>query len=147
MPKLQLRLQPSKSFFIIMLFILSGALVSIFCSDLPYYIQLLLAAAALVYGGRLIWGTVLLREKRAVVLLTCQDDNTWLLTERSGREYSADLCGDSTRFPGLNILRFKQSSQEGCLGKRRDTVVFYDSVDPDCYRRLQMRLGSLYAIS
>lgn len=137
MLNLELRLRPSKAFFLIMLFILSGALVSIFCSSLPYYIQLPLGAAAFAYGCRLFQGPVLLRKPDALVALACRADNTWLLRERAGREYPARLCGESSRLGWVSILRFQGE-------KKRSAVVFYDAVDPVCYRRLLMRLK--YAI-
>ena len=138
MSPLDLQLKPSKAFFIIMLFILSGALASIFCCFLPYYIQLLLGVVTLAYGARLIWGQVLLRDPRALVALTCRADNTWLLQERSGELYPALLRGESTRLGAVSILCFQGA-------KKRSAVVFYDAVDPVCYRRLLMRLK--YAIN
>lgn len=145
MPALQLQLKPSKLFFIIMFVIVGGAFVSIFCSYLPYYIQFLLAALVLIYGGHLITGTVLLKKQSAIMVLTAQADQYWVLKERSGKEYPAFLCGDSTRFPGVSILRFKLARpQEGVIGffkKRCNVLVFYDSINSICYRRLQMKLG------
>ncbi len=133
---LELQLKPSKAFFITLLFILFGAFVSIFCSFFPYYIQLLLGVVTLLYGGRLIWGQVFLRAPGALVRLTCRADHTWLLQDRSGATYSALLSGESTRLGPVSILRFKGE-------KKRSAVVFYDAVDPDCYRRLLMRLGTI----
>src|SRR5690348_5835615 len=138
MPSLELQLRPSKAFFILILFILSGALVSIFSSFLPYYIQLPLGVVTLVYGLRLLWGQVLLKAPGALVALTCRADNTWLLQERSGATCSALLRGESTRWGGVCILCFQGA-------KKRSAVVFYDAVDPAAYRQLLMRLK--YAIN
>lgn len=129
-----------------MLFILLGALASIFCSFLPYYIQLLLGMVALIYGGRLIWGEVLLRAESAIVTLTCRDDNTWQLIERSGKEYPAFLCGDSTKLGFVSILRFKDAPRGFAPSrfkrKKRSSMIFRDAVGSEVYRRLLMRLGT-----
>jgi len=135
MPALELHLRPSKAFFAIMLFILLGALVSISCSLLPYYVRFLLGMGTLLYGSRLFL-SVGLRAPDSLLLLRCREDGTWLLRERSGAEYSAVLCGDSVRWACVCILRFQST-------KKRSAVVFYDAVAASDYRRLLMKLGTL----
>lgn len=133
MPPLELQLKPSKTFSLLLLFVLSGAFISIFCSFLPYYIQLPLGGLTLVYGAHLIWEQVYLQGPRVLVALTYRSDQTWLLRERSGAEYPARLCGESTRSAWVSCLCFQAS-------QKRRAVVFYDAVDPVSYRRLLMRL-------
>jgi hypothetical protein len=125
-----------------MLFILLGALVSIFCSFLPYYIQLFLAGAALVYGGGLIWRGVLLKAQNAIVTLTCCEDHSWQLKERSGKSFPASLCGDSTRLSFVSVLRFN-CSLEGFKKKKRSAIIFQDAVSAPVYRQLLMKLGTI----
>ena len=147
MPLLLLQLKASKSFLIMLLFIFLGAFVGIFCSFLPYYIQLLLAMVVLIGGGRLIWEQGFLKGQNVIVALTCAADNSWLLKERSGKEYPAFLCGDTTRFAWMSLLRFKRLTESGTtekwFSKKYNVIVFYDSVDLISYRRLQMRLGAV----
>ncbi|HSW70454.1 MAG TPA: protein YgfX [Gammaproteobacteria bacterium] len=140
----QLQLKPSRSFFILMLFILLGALVSIYCCFLPYYIQLFLVLLLMLEGRRLLYAWVLLRGQKTIIGLSCQNDKIWLLKERSGKEYPAFLGADSTRFPWFCLLRFQPLWESGRRGQRKKTkvLVFYDSVDPLVYRRLQVKLGT-----
>ena len=133
-------LKKSKLFFFFMLFILSGALTSIFCSYLPYYMQLLLAALALSYGARLM-KMVLLKEQKAIIAFSCREDQTWLLKERSGKEYSAFLCGDTIQSSLVCLLRFKTLRENRI--EKISAVVFYDSLDALAYRRLQLRLNTI----
>lgn len=141
---LQIHLKPSKSFLILQLFILLGALLSIFCSFLPYYMQLLLSTGALIYGGYILWAEVLLLSQRAVVSISCRPDQSWQLKERAGKAYEAVLCGDSTRFGWLTILQFKAVPGLGGLDRqRRKVVIFRDAIDAASYRQLLMRLGTL----
>lgn len=138
MPLLELQLKPSKAFLILLLFIFSGALISIFCSFLPYYIELPLGMITLVFGKGLISRQVYLKEPSALQTLLCRADGTWLLRERSGYEYSAKLSGESFRSSRVCVLCFQAA-------KKRYALVFYDAVDPESYRRLLMRLK--YAVN
>jgi len=138
MPRLQLHLKPSKAFLALILFVLTGGLLSIFCCILPYYIQFLLGLAALGYGGQILRQQVLLQSPRAIVGLSCHDDNTWQLFERGGQKHWAFLSGASTRWAWLSVLRF---SLEG--GKQRSVVVFCDALDPGIYRQLLMKLATI----
>lgn len=133
MPLLELQLKPSKAFSCLLLFVLSGAFISIFCSFLPYYIQLALGMLTLVYGAHLIWEQVYLKGRRVLVAITYRSDQTWLLRERCGAEYTARLCGESTRSAWVSCLCFQAA-------QKRRALVFYDAVDSNCYRRLLMRL-------
>jgi|GEM_PF-3758975 len=147
MPKLQIHLKPSRLFFIMLLVIIFGAIISIFCSFLPYYIQLLLMVAVLFYGLHIIWKEVGLWSPKAIVALACGEDNTWLLKERSGQCYPAVLSRASTHlafsgWPGLSILRFKlMPSVVMNRARKMAVVVFHDAVNPDIYRQMLMRLG------
>jgi len=140
MSALKLYLKPSSLFLMMILFILIGALMSIFCSHLPYDMELSLAVLALAYGGFVIWDSVLLRSQRAIVCLSYCDDNSWLLQERSGASYAASLVGAGL-LGFMGVLHFKCVREGKDL--RRTMVVFQEAVDKQAYRRMMMVLGTI----
>jgi hypothetical protein len=118
---------------------LAGGLVSVFCANLPLYIQFLLSLLALRYAGLVLWKDILLRSKRAVVTLVCCDDNIWQLKERSGETYTASVARESTVLVAYCLLRFKST-----LDRRKySVVVFPDAIGAETYRRLLMKLSVL----
>lgn len=142
MSSLVLKPKPSKQFFALIVLILCGSLFSLALTPLPAYLRLILALSALIYAGQVLWKDVMLHGQKAVLRLSCRlslkGAPLWQLQERSQREYSAFLAGDSTLLGFAAVLRFKRVGQSGT----KTTVVFQDSVDAETYRQLLMILGS-----
>lgn len=77
---------------------------------------------------------VLLRRDRSIVSLVWLADDAWRLTERGGATRVCRLRWDSYVHPWLTVLNF--------TGARRCSVVLLpDSLDPETFRRLRVRLG------
>lgn len=76
----------------------------------------------------------LLRNPISIVGLEWHSDG-WLLTDRRNDQYPARLAPGSMRSRLLTMLLFQTE------GKRKVAVpIFQDMLDPDDYRRLQLRL-------
>jgi hypothetical protein len=74
------------------------------------------------------------RADRSLVSLVWLADGEWRLTERGGATRSGRLRWDSYAHPWLTVLNF--------TGARRCSVVLLpDSLDPETFRRLRVRLG------
>jgi hypothetical protein len=99
------------------------------------------AFVAAALGGLIIlswsWNHVLhvaRRADRSLVSLVWLADGEWRLTERGGATRTGRLRWDSYVHPWLTVLNF--------TGARRCSVVLLpDSLDPETFRRLRVRLG------
>jgi hypothetical protein len=77
---------------------------------------------------------VWLRRDRSIVSLVWLADGTWRLTDRGGTTRVCRLRWDSYVHPWLTVLNFTGAS-------RCSVVLLPDSLDPETFRRLRVRLG------
>lgn len=112
----------------------AGALACIPLLPLGWLPGALLAALILLSLARSYPLHVLMRGERAVVALVWLREGDWHLIERGGREQACRLRADSYVHPALTVLNF--------AGERRCSIVLLpDSLDPEDFRRLRVRLG------
>lgn len=71
----------------------------------------------------------------AIVQLTWDGDNHWFVRRRAGHVQQVTLLGDSLVLSWLVVLNFKPER-----GRRFSVVLFGDSLPPDRFRQLRMRL-------
>lgn len=98
---------------------------------------MILAVVALTYSGKVIWAEILLKDQRAIVGLTYNEDNTWQLIEKGGHTYPILLSDDTAIMGWFCVLRFKLNRWQ-----RKSCVIFKDSVSDNTYRRLLVVLRS-----
>lgn len=111
------------------------AAAALWLADLPASLDITLGA--LILGSYLDVFTrhVMRIRSAAVVRLTCTGRGPWRLVTRGGREYAADLRGDSCVHPWLVLLNFDRRP-----GGRATVVLTPDSLDSDQLRRLRVLL-------
>ena len=94
----------------------------------------------ILYLTYIFWFDGLRHSPHSIIELQWRQPNQWFLRMRA-RELlyePAVLLPDSTITRWVSILRFKIPGQE----KVRSCIVFRDSLVPDAYRRLVMRVNS-----
>ncbi|MGH8458700.1 MAG: protein YgfX [Nevskiales bacterium] len=79
---------------------------------------------------------VLHRGRRASRRIVCQGDGRWLLQDHLGEMHPAHLLPSSYLHPRLVILNFRLAEYP----RRRNLVLFPDSLDAQTLRQLRMRL-------
>lgn len=109
-----------------------GAVLCLFLTPLPLGLQSLTAVMVLA-GMRRAW----LSQPAlggAPLALTWDRESRWFLAEH-GKETECTLCPDSYWHPALAILLLRRH------GRRvRAVILFSDSVDPETFRLLKIRL-------
>lgn len=99
------------------------------------------AAAALVLLTTLSWFRshrlhIRHEGRRAVRRLVWQADGSWLLEDTGRQMHAAQLLPSSYLHPRLVLLNFRLEDS----GRRRNVLLLTDSLDPECLRRLRVRL-------
>lgn len=98
--------------------------------------SLLLILVFLVNGIYLVMRHARLGLPGSVVNLETNEDGTWVLRERGGRERKAALLGECYVSSRLAVIRCRPA------GRRlaRSIVILPDAVDPEAFRRLRVWL-------
>lgn len=111
-----------------------GALVLLFATGMPWYLQLLCCVAVTVHAGYMLvrYSPRFSRELPREVLLTPTGD--WWLTDADGNASRASLKADAFISPLIVVLRFQ------CAGGVRRAVIVADEYNTDMLRRLRVRL-------
>ncbi len=134
MRKIDINLQPSRWFLMLITIVLLGSLIAVFCAQIPWLIKLFITLLTVFYGGWIIFNHGLLRHKKSLRRLTLTSDG-WSIWDKQ-RVYSAELCGSSTITKTVSILRFKILDER----IKRSCILFHDSVAPNIYRKLIINL-------
>lgn len=104
---------------------------------LPVYAGWRAAMGALISASA--WHSIsrhaLRRDSAAVVHMTWDSDDRWVLRRRDGQELQAKLLGDTLVLPLFVVLNFKPSA-----GRRFSVVLLSDCVPPERLRQLRVRL-------
>jgi hypothetical protein len=112
----------------------AGALALVPLLPLGSLTGLLLAVLILLCLVRNYSARVLMRGGHDIVALVWAREGDWRLLERGGRMHVCHVQPGSYVFPGLTVLNF--------TGARRCSIVLLpDSLAPDTFRRLRVRLG------
>ncbi len=125
--------EPSRLLAGAVVFLHGGALLMIPPLPLPAWLIVVLMFAVAISWVRVFAGPVLMRRGAAIVCVQWRADGVWLLRRRDGGEQEAVLMADSYAHPWLTVLNF--------TGEWRCSVVLLpDSIDPEVFRRLRVRL-------
>lgn len=104
---------------------------------LPLHAGWHIAAALLISASA--WRSITLhalrRDNAAVVHLVWDSEERWMLRRRNGQMLQARLLGDSLVLPFLVVLNFKPAH-----GRRFSVVLLGDSLPPERFRQLRVRL-------
>lgn len=130
-----LRLGASRQAVLVLRALQLGAAACPFASDLPVGIPWLLAAWALLYGGRCIGLHGSRRADRAIVLLIRDGQGRWRLRQRDGTLLEVALEPGAFVHPLLMLLPFR-----GVDGRRVSVLMVPDMVHGDDFRRLRVWL-------
>ena len=125
--------RPSRIHRIILIFFYVLALVAVLQAVMPFAWQM---AAVLVWLGLVLFELMSWRQPLSVVLLH-ERIGDWWLADAGGKTWRASLQR-SMVWRYLVVLDFR--SLDGVSPRRRRVVLFPDSVLPDEFRRLRVRL-------
>ena len=125
---LELELSPSQRQTYVLIFIHLLAVLSILLLPWPIILRWLLVLAVLAVS---VW---LSRKKKLYDLIVWQAGNHWLLKSKNSST-TAELLTESFMTSWLIILLFKVENHGRCA-----VLIWPDSVRPDVFRRLRVRL-------
>lgn len=131
---LRLELRRSRRLALYLAVIHAGALALVPLLPLGVPVGALLAALILLCLVRNVSTRVLMRGRRDIVALVWTREGDWRLQERGGRLHVCRLRPGSYVHPGLTVLNFSG-------GRRCSVVLLPDSLEPETFRRLRVRLG------
>jgi hypothetical protein len=135
MQKIDIKINPSKQGFILLICLFFVSFVIIYSLSELGWAKIILAIITLVYGGSIFRRDILLKHPYSIVRLSKQKDDIWYLYNSKGH-IEARLSGDSTVTTVCSILRFKVPNhffKYSCL-------IFRDSINTETYRRLLLQL-------
>jgi hypothetical protein len=140
MPKLDIKLKPSKCFLVLASLILVSTIALIISLDLNHWVRAILVAITMRYGVSIIRNYGSLTGGHAISKLTL-DSSGWVLHDRL-RTSEAVLCPDSTLTTVVCVLRFQIAGQKS----KRTALIFRDALSADTYRQLlvQLRTNKAY---
>ena len=130
-----LRIRPRRSAILtgFVIFTHGGAIICLLLS-LPFWMGAL-AAIGIVYS--LVYSLnrhVLMTVDDAITELTWESNGEWLVVMRNGTRLSAQLLQSAYLHARLVILNFALN------GRNRSVILLPDTLDPDTFRRLRVRL-------
>lgn len=125
--------RPSRWFAGAVLVLHGGALPMILALPVDGWLAGVLLIALVFSLLRTLAGPVLMRRDSAIVAAAWLGDGRWRLRRRDGVEQEARLLPDSYVHPWLTVLNFRAA-------RRCSLVLPWDSLDPETFRRLRVRL-------
>jgi len=130
---LRFELKPSLALRTFTVLVHLSALALLAALSLSLIVKLLIAAG-IVFSAIEAYGKAALVSRRSIVGLQSKPDGSWRLLHKSGDERIAELR-DYRLFARLIALCFKSGGY-----RRACTVVLYDSLSPQDFHRLRLRL-------
>lgn len=128
-------LQPSKTFLLLMMVCFVAAAVIVLTSSFICIIKIMLLIMLITYVFYIGSRYVLLRSSKSILIIKRHSDGHWQLNT-SHHETFAWLIGDSTVTRFVCVLRFKFPGHFFLTS----SIIFFDSLSNDEYRRLLMLL-------
>lgn len=115
-----------------------GALLMIPWLPVSGWLVALLMSVVVISSVHMLAGPTLRVRSKAIVAVQWRGDGSWRLRTRDGEEREARLLADSYVHPWLTVLNFRVS---GCVyGRRCSLVLLPDSLEPERFRQLRVRL-------
>jgi hypothetical protein len=135
MHSLDINLQPSKQFIVLILLVLLGTLAVVFSLPVSGWIKGLLMIAILYYGLSILWTTGFIKGPYSIKGLRLRLDGSGILY-CSPQPPEGIITGESIVTTYVCVLCFTM------LGKpnKRTCILFNDSLEKDVYRQLLVML-------
>jgi toxin CptA len=132
-----LRVKPKPSPFLGLIFsiIHFGAVLIVLIIAIPFWLALILSLIAVASGAHAIRRHAMHVTDDAIELAIMEANGDWYVKQKSGKESSAQLIGDSFVSLYLVVLNFQLET-----GKRSSLILIPGMLSEDEFRQLRIRL-------
>ena len=142
MATLEIKLQPSKCYIVLLTVVLVMTLIVTISLSFTWWQKLILFFAIILYCIYFSYFYVFLQAKQSIFSIKLLDEKTnhWLLFTKQG-SYQAALRGDSTVTRWVSVLRFQLINARF---KRYACVIFPDSLKHEHYQTLLRTISHFF---
>ena len=136
---LKLELKASRQCLLLLLFIYSGPFVIVGALPWPIWAIIILECCLGYSLTRNVRRYAQLRDPQSVKTIIYAKEKEWTLITRDQRTYHATLLPNSTLFSWLIVLNFQCTKE----GKKKNVLIFQDSLSPSLFRQLKVKIKRL----